>query len=52
MDNNQMHKLMKFIMKHEMGFEYYNKTFGTSNSYVDAVIFEGIQEAIFLIMDS
>ena len=47
MDNNQMHKLMKFIMKHEMGFEYYNKTFGTSNSYVDAVIFEGIQEAIF-----
>ena len=34
-------------MKHEMGFEYYNNTFGTSNTYVDAVIFEGYNDAVF-----
>ena len=41
-----MHKLLKFIVKHEMGFEYYNETFGTSNRYVDAVIIEGYKKAI------
>jgi len=46
LDSHQMHKLLKFIVKHEMGFEYYNKTFGTSNRYVDAVIIEGYKKAI------
>ncbi len=46
LDANQMHKLLKFIMKHEMGVEYYNNTFGTSNRYVDAVLIEGYQKAI------
>ena len=46
LDSHQMHKLLKFIVKHEMGFEYYNETFGTSNRYVDAVIIEGYKKAI------
>ena len=47
MDSNQMHKLLKFIVKHEMGHEYYDNNFGTSNSYVDNVIIQGYKEAIY-----
>ena len=46
MDSNQMHKLLKFITKHEMGVDYFNEKFGINNPYVDAVIFRGIDEAI------
>ena len=42
-----MHKLLKFIVKHEMGHEYYKKNFGTSNAYVDNVIIQGYNEAIY-----
>ena len=41
-----MHKLLKFIVRHEMGHEYYKEKFGSSNAYVDAVIFEGYNNAI------
>ncbi len=47
MDSNQMHKLLKFIVKHEMGHEYYKENFGTSNAYVDNVIIQGYNEAIY-----
>ena len=46
MDANQMHTLLKFITKHEMGVEYFNEKFGINNAYVNAVIFRGIDEAI------
>ena len=46
LDSNQMHKLLKFIVRHEMGHEYYKEKFGSSNAYVDAVIFEGYNNAI------
>jgi len=46
MDANQMHKLLKFIIRHEMGVEYFNEKFGINNPYVDAVIFRGIDEGI------
>ena len=43
---NQMHKLIKFMIQHEMGFNYYKEKFGTTNAYVDSVIFTGFNEAI------
>jgi len=43
---NEMHKLMKFIVQHEMGKEYYLEKFGKQNQYVNSVIFKGINEAI------
>ena len=46
MDANQMHKLLKFITRHEMGVEYFDEKFGINNPYVNAVIFRGIDEGI------
>ena len=46
MDANQMHELLKFITIHEMGSEYFNEKFGTTNAYVDSVIYAGFNEAI------
>ena len=43
---NELHKLMKFIVQHEMGKEYYLEKFGKQNQYVNSVIFKGINEAI------
>jgi len=45
MDSNQMHKLFKFIIQHEMGKEYFLEKFGVNNQYVNSVIFQGINEA-------
>ena len=42
---NQMHSLIKMIMKHEMGSDYYLETFGENNAFVDSTIFRGIKEA-------
>ena len=46
MNNNQLHSLLKFIVQHEMGREYYFEKFGKQNQYVNSVIFKGINEAI------
>ena len=46
MNANQMHQLIKFMIQHEMGFNYYEEKFGTTNAYVDSVIFTGFNEAI------
>jgi hypothetical protein len=46
MDANQMHQLLKFMIQHEMGFEYFQEKFGTTNAYVDSVIYAGFNEAI------
>lgn len=46
MDSNQMHKLLKFITQHEMGFKYFEEKFGNNNPYVNSVIFTGYEEAI------
>ena len=46
MDANQMHQLVKFMIQHEMGFEYFEEKFGLTNAYVDSVIYAGFNEAI------
>jgi hypothetical protein len=46
LNTNELHKLMKFIVQHEMGKEYYLEKFGKQNQYVNSVIFKGINEAI------
>jgi len=46
MNKNQLHSLLKFIVQHEMGREYYFEKFGKQNQYVNSVIFKGINEAI------
>ena len=46
MNVNQMHKLLKFIVQHEMGGEYFLEKFGQKNQYVNSVIFQGINDAI------
>ena len=46
MNANQMHQLIKFMIQHEMGFNYYEEKFGITNAYVDSVIFTGFNEAI------
>ena len=46
MNNNQLHSLLKFIVQHEMGKEYYFEKFGKKNQYVNSVIFQGINDAI------
>ena len=45
MNHNSMFKLLKFIVQHEMGREYYIEKFGGNNPYVDATISRGINEA-------
>ena len=46
MNRNEMHFLLKFIVQHEMGKEYYLEKFGPQNQYVNSVIFQGINEGI------
>lgn len=46
MNVNQMHKLLKFIVQHEMGGEYFLEKFGQKNQYVNSVIFQGINDAL------
>jgi len=46
MNNNQLHSLLKFIVQHEMGTDYYFEKFGKQNQYVNSVIFKGINDAI------
>jgi len=46
MNSNELHKLMKFIVQHEMGKDYFLEKFGQKNEYVNSVIFQGINEAI------
>lgn len=46
MNVNQMHKLLKFIVQHEMGKEYFLEKFGQKNQYVNSVIFQGINDAL------
>ena len=46
MNVNQMHKLLKFIVQHEMGGKYFLEKFGQKNQYVNSVIFQGINDAL------
>ena len=41
-----MHELLKFITIHEIGSEFFNVKFCTTNAYVDSVIYAGFNEAI------
>ena len=45
MNANQMHKFIKFIVKHEMGVKYFNDKF-KNDEYVNAVIYRGYRDAI------
>lgn len=46
LNSNELHSLLKFIVQHEMGKEYYLEKFGKQNQYVNSVIFQGINDAI------
>jgi hypothetical protein len=46
MNANEMHRLLKFIVQHEMGKDYYLDKFGPNSGYVNSVIFQGFNEAI------
>jgi hypothetical protein len=46
MNANEMHRLLKFIVQHEMGKDYYLNKFGPNSGYVNSVIFQGFNEAI------
>ena len=46
MNANEMHRLLKFIVQHEMGKDYYLDKFGSNSGYVNSVIFQGFNEAI------
>jgi hypothetical protein len=46
LNTNELHSLLKFIVQHEMGKEYYLEKFGKQNQYVNSVIFQGINDAI------
>ena len=47
LDNNQMHKLISFMIEHEMGSEAFNNYYPPGNRlFLDAMILEGIQLGI------
>ena len=47
LDNNQMHKLISFMIEHEMGSEAFNNYYPPENRlFLDAMILEGIELGI------
>lgn len=42
---NQVHKFIKFIVRHEMGVKYFDNKF-KNDEYVNAIIYRGIRDAI------